>query len=151
MNLTDIKNQNGKWAEKCEVFVDEVGEPLEQQGGGFLQYINVTFAPGQKATMNFYYNGSLFEIDVLEIGKQWYKIRWNGTYLRCCPTDPPENEPVTKGVDWDKIALGKCRHNILIAFIGAGVNLHNLAEKDCEWHSVINKLAYFSMHGELEK
>ncbi len=151
MELADIKRQKGKWAEDCEIKVDEVCVPIEQQDGGFLQNVEATFAQGQTATIKYYYNNPDFEIDVLEIGTQWYRIRWKGTYLQGNPTDPPENEPATRGVDWDKIALGQCRHGLLVAH----EQLRGLVAYDSDEGKLvrieISKWAKFSMTGEIEK
>ena len=143
MELADIKNQKPKWV-VCEIYIDTVGEAEEQQDGGFLQNIYATFAQGQADVIKYYYNAADFEIDGSEIGKQWYQIRWKGTYLQGNPTDPPENEPAPRGVDWDSIVLNKNRRDLLSAAIRYHGMLHINLER-------INQLANFCLTGEIEE
>ena len=110
-----------------------------------MQHITATFDQGITGGISYYYNAPDFEIDASEIGpNKWYKLNWNGTYLRGTPTDPPENEPAPKGVDWDSIVLNKNRRDLL----GAAIRYHGMLHINLER---INQLANFCLTGEIEE
>jgi hypothetical protein len=50
---------------------------------------------------------------------------------------------------WDKINLGKCRHGILCAYIQSGRRLSEIVDFP-KTQEAINKLAHFSMTGEVK-
>ena len=150
MRIIDIK-RNRKWL-NCEVYIDNISPPEETQFDGFVQSIDVTFAQGMKDVMNYYFTEPIFAVDETLVGNQWYDIKWTGEYLKCKPSKSNQDASLdmkANGVDWDKVNLGKCRHGILCAILQAGANPYLIVEES-KYQTCINKLADFSMNGEIK-
>ncbi len=148
MRLKDIQRQT-TWVKQVCVQVDNIGRPMEAQHG-LCQAIDVTFGQGSKDVMNYFFADLTFALDPKETGKQWYDIKWTGEYLNCRPAQAKEEALVDDGgPDWDKINLGKCRHGILCAMLQAGFPPGDILNPDNMWPYKINKLAKFSMTGEI--
>ncbi len=146
------------WTDSLEFRVTSI-DLAESAPFGYCQFIVCTLN-GDPVEMNYYFDDMMGAIDLNETGDQWYKIRYDieaGLY-ECKPTKarPKENLNAPVGENkWDKINLGKCRHGILCSAIESD-GLHKVVKntKECrldeEVLAVINKLAQFSMTGEIE-
>ena len=138
--------------------VESIGEPQETQYG-FCQAVTVTDSRGLTECMNYFFELMEAQIDPTEIGEQFYDVKWDEKkqLYRCIPATPPvKDELKPEGPDWDKIALGKCRFGILCAYIqSSGLPVY-LEQGKTEFSlkngvlNQINKLAQFSMTGEIE-
>lgn len=154
MRFQDIQRQK-TWLKQVNILVEEVGEPMES-ANGFCQAIVAKDATGITETLNYFYASEHHpdaSIRLSEVGSKYYDIRWKDNYFQCKPCDPP---PVLEkeGPDWDKIALGKCRFGILCAMIQGQYLQFNETMKDQPVNpyllKVVNRLANFSMTGEIE-
>lgn len=140
------------WTDSLEFHVTSI-EPAEPTEFGYCQFIVCTLNGGL-VEMNYFYDDIEGAIDLNETGDQWYKIRYavdSGLY-ECKPSlaRPKENlnAPVG-GNKWDKINLGKCRHGILCAIVNSGIAPSRLLANPDSLKD-INKLAHFSMTGEVD-
>jgi hypothetical protein len=143
MRFTDINRQT-TWVKQCQVFVDEVGQPMESKHG-WCQAIIARDSVGLQECINYFFNHLTFEVKLDEVGPRWYNIRWlrDKGYYQGVPCEAPSAVKLDEeGPDWDKIALGKCRYGILVACIQSGTSIYELD------YDQINRLATFSMTGE---
>ena len=63
--------------------------------------------------------------------------------------DIGEAKEIKVAPDWNEINLGKCRHGILCAMLQAKLSPYDVVHES-SLREVINKLAHFSMTGEIE-
>jgi len=156
MRFQDIRRQNGKWTKQCQYFVRSVSPPQDSKYG-LCQTLEADDSVGLTEVLNYFYNNEQFEIDSTWMGKQWLDVRYKDDYYQCVPVDaPPQTTLEDSGPDWDKIALGKCRHGILCAYIqhnGLPTGMTEIGT-DCldqRLLKLINMLAKFSMTGEINE
>ena len=150
MRLKDIQRQR-KWM-LCQVQIDSISEPTETQFDGFVQSMEVTFAQGSKDVMNYYMTDPAFAVDPTETGKQWYRIKYTGEYLKCTPAQPKLKDDEFEdggGVDWEKINLGKCRTQIAKSVLTNTAMPESLEDKQ-KLADKINEWAEFCITGEIE-
>ena len=153
MTFKDIQRQNSK-IKSVEVCVLDVGEPTPSVNG-LCQAITATDYVGREVEMMYYFNNNEFCVKTEEVGVQFYDIKWqskNNTF-KCVPAEPePKEQESNDKPNWDKIALGKCRHGILCALIQAGhYQRCKSTEQVDEMLDAANKLARFSMTGEIDE
>ena len=159
MTFADILRQGGKWT-KGKFYVRSVSPPEETRTGGFCQTIQVIDSRQMEETVNlFCTDDPLTQMKESEVGERWIEIRWrkDEKYYQGQIAKP---EPITWATDdspnWDKIALGKCRHGILCAYIqhdGLPIGMTEIGT-DCPDPTLlklINMLAKFSMTGEIDE
>lgn len=155
MRFQDVMRQ-GKWLNQCKYIVESVGEPQETQHG-FCQALQVTDSVGITETLNYFYEYDGGEIAADFLGIQWLDVRWkkNSEYYQCKPAEAPKDvTPLNNDKpDWNKIALGKCRHGILCAFIQSGqfFDIDDGGECMSSKLRIVNNLAHFSMTGEINE
>jgi len=148
MRFQDIRRQNGKWTKQCQYFVRSVSPPQDSKYG-LCQTLEADDSVGLTEVLNYFYNNEQFEIDSTWMGKQWLDVRYKDDYYQCVPTDaPPQTTLEDSGPDWDKIALSKCRNGKVDATL-RHMKPSELVENTKELIA-INKLAKFSMTGEIE-
>ena len=156
MRFQDIRRQNGKWTKQCQYFVRSVSPPQDSKYG-LCQTLEADDSVGLTETLNYFYDNEQFEIDSTWMGKQWLDVRYKDDYYQCVPTDaPPQTTLEDSGPDWDKIALGKCRHGILCSYIQhSGIPVGKQPDESTGLKKgvlyFINELAKFSMTGEIDE
>ncbi len=152
MNLKHLKRQN-TWVKQCEVYIDEVTPPMDGQHS-LMQSLDVTFSCGNRDSMTYYFNDMMFAIDVKEIGKQWYDIKWTGTEFKCRPAKAKEATQLdSEYPDWVKISDGKCRHGYIVAEIRKnGIESFVVnGQLDTRKLRIIKSLAEFCMEKQLKQ
>lgn len=150
MRTKDIERQNGKWL-MCRCQVDVIGQWQERK-----QILKLVLECGENIQCTYWCDDETFAIDIDKEIPEFFSIRQKDGYYQCKPEAAPKDEPVTEKNDdyWYEINLGKCRHGILCAVIegwGLGVVVKSISDArlDKEALGVINKLAEFSMTGEV--
>ena len=156
IRFLDVERQK-TWMRQIELKIDNVGKTEESQYG-FCQVVQATDGVRRTEPLNYFFEHLEGSIDPSETGVQWYDVKWdekNG-YFRCKPAEAKPKELKSEGPDWDKIPLGKCRFGILCAYIqSSGLPVY-LEQGKTEFSlkngvlNQINKLAQFSMTGEIE-
>ena len=147
MNFKDIHRQTA-WQRKCQMKVNTFTEPRDAPHG-FVQAFNVTDPSGFREEILYYFDDEQMAVRADE-SPEWFDIKSMGDYYKCVPVDAPADVEKTKGVDWDAINLGKCRHGILCAYLHSGLfSPWQLVDEGKEQLDAINKLAEFSMTGEI--
>ena len=154
MRFQDII-RTGVWQRQCKYFVNEISPPQETLYGQ-CQVLTVTDTVGIKEPLNYFFDGEEMSLGMDFVGVQWLDVRWkkDEKYFQCIPAEPPKEQNWTDDdkPDWDKIALGKCRHGILCALIQAGhYQRCKSTEQVDEMLDAANKLARFSMTGEIDE
>ena len=142
MNFKDIHRQTA-WQRKCQMKVNTFTEPRDA-AHGFVQAFNVTDPSGYREEILYYFDDEQLAVGADE-NPEWFDIKSMGDYYKCIPVDAPADVEKTKGVDWDAINLGKCRHGILCAFVQSGAIVDNVVLRQ------VNALAQFSMDGKIKK
>ncbi len=159
MRLLDIERQ-GKWVEQCEVTVRSVGVAYQNpDDGSWCQTIEITDPVGREDVLQYYFRDDLCKddnpmgmVEPSETGQQWYRIKWTGSYFKAKPAKakPKEslNAEARQPPNWQEINLGKCRHGIVCSYIKKN-GLPEVTDYKA-WGETINKLAEFSMTGEIK-
>lgn len=145
MRFQDIQRQK-TWLRQVQVYIDEIGEPVEAEYG-FCQAITARDGVGVSECLNYFFSDLTFSVDPKEVGLRWYDIRYekDKDYFRGVPAVAPVvDETIAEQPDWNRIALGKCRHGVLCAFINSGANIYDIDLNR------VNQLAKFSMTGEID-
>ncbi len=142
-----------------EIKVCSVDLP-EDEKHGYSQLVHVTDEVGDIATFKYWYTTLEEGVPTNETGMQLYIARylpdtdsWQGVPQRA--SAPDNSFAPTEENKWDKINLGKCRTLVLVAEVqknGLGGVVANMKEARLrpEVLASINKLAHFSMTGEIE-
>jgi hypothetical protein len=153
MRLLDIQRQT-TWCKQVEVTVRSVGIAYQNpENGSWEQVIEITGSDGREDVLRYYYNDEMGKVEFTETGTQFYDIKWMGDWFKARPAKAPPKETLNatanKPTDWDAVNLGKCRHGILCAYIqNEGLPRQDVGGlADLKY---INKLAHFSMTGEIE-
>lgn len=153
MRLKDFNRlkalQRKKWTE-VTVYVDDMSRAEPSPSGGLQQRFQLILGEGIDLTeMICYFDDDIFEIKKFETPNQKFKIMWikkdDGGYWKCWPClaeAPMEDDDYP---DWDKIALGKCRHKHIDKLLERMMPTELIAKpKELE---AINKLVEFEAKG----
>ncbi len=148
MSIDQICDQNGQYMTGYMVLRDFCGVKDYKQevycwGGDENQDGTENVV---EVSLNMYPDGT-GSVTRPQLHKEWkFKIRYKndkfeGTILEAEDVDKPTI--ASKGVDWDRVNLGKCRHGILCAILSSGKQVNDQTLRQ------INSLADFAMTGEL--
>ncbi len=170
MILKDVQRQNGKYVEGL-FRVIRVDQPTPAEHGD-KQIVRIADGYKQEADITVWHKYPETFIEPTFIGKQaMFRLRYkkgeSGGYYEGYPSTAEPEPEQSETPNWQEINLGKCRHGILCAYIqheGLPVEsvftdvredgkLQNLIETKMlnkDRLDLINKLAHFSMTGEVE-
>lgn len=148
MILKDVQRQNGKYVEGLFTVV-RVDQPTKSDHG-FRQIIRVADGYKKEADFTVWHTDEQSFIEPNYLGKQaMFKVRFKNDYYQGYPSTAEPEPDQHEAPNWKEINLGKCRHGILCAYIQAGEPLHKIIDNPAQLDR-INKLAHFSMTGEVE-
>jgi hypothetical protein len=101
MNFNDVRNQKGKWANKCKVIVHDVGDTFESEHS-LAQNIEAEDSNGQKNTITYFFENDIAEINPCEVGYQWFNIRYKTSFFQCVPCEPTPKEDAQPANVWER-------------------------------------------------
>ncbi len=164
MILKDVQRQNGKYVEGMFTVI-RVDQPTPSDHG-FRQIVRVADGYKKEADFTVWHTDSQSFLEPTWLGKQaMFRVRFKNDYYQGHPSTAEPEPDQHEAPDWDEINLGKCRHGILCGLIqheGLPTDVHyestgdGIADIDSTITldggvlAIINKLARFSMTGEIE-
>ena len=157
MTIKDLYQQrSGKWHTMTITYIT-IGparptKPDQQELDAQKQLIYFMDESGATTEMTVYVPDNMVNLEVIPenlTGQMAvFDIKYKDDYLTGVLTNKVPDELKAMGPDWEKIALGKCRHGIIMACLHAGFNIYDLTN-DPKLVAQVRKLAKFSYKGEV--